>query len=592
MKKGLTLVEVLVGVALFLLIAISIYRGYSSVYSVVNASHVKVTATALINEQFEIIRNLPYTDVGIVSSIPAGVLTHEQTLVRDGVSFFVTTTVRNVDDPFDGQIGQSPNDLSPADYKIVEVDVSCDTCKNFTPMSVTSKIAPKNLETASTNGALFVQVIDANGQPVEGADVHILNKAPNPDLVIDDVTNAQGMLQIVDVPPGVNVYEITVSKDGYTSDQTYLSGDVSNPNPLKPHATVALQQVTAITFVIDYVSTIKFSSITALCAPISSIDFSLAGSRLIGTSPDTKKYSASHTTNSSGKKTVSDMQWDTYTITLTDPSYDLVGVNPLNPFDVIPGATQDVDLIVAPKNTKSLLVSVRDASTLLPVSDAEVTLSLNPFTKTLTTGQGFSSQTDWSGGSGQDAMSDDTRFFSSDGNLDINNPVGELRLRNVFGVYPPAGSLISSTFDVGTTSNFSKIVWEPIDQPAETGTPNVRFQVATNNDGTTWNFVGPDGTNGSFYSTLNSDLSSAHGGNQFLRYKLFLDTINTAFTPNVSQISFTYTSDCVPPGQTLFSNLDAGTYTLEISKAGYEDISVDVPISSNWQQYDATFLPE
>lgn len=88
MNKGLTLVEVLVGVALFLLVSVSVYGGFTSIYGVVGASHVKITAANLINEQFEIIRNLEYVDVGIVNSVPSGVLPHEQTLVRDGISFW------------------------------------------------------------------------------------------------------------------------------------------------------------------------------------------------------------------------------------------------------------------------------------------------------------------------------------------------------------------------------------------------------------------------------------------------------------------------------------------------------------------------
>ena len=72
-------------------------------------------------------------------------------------------------------------------------------------------------------------------------------------IVIDDVTNINGMLQVVDAPPGVNAYEIIVSKDGFTTDQTYTPGAAGNPNPTKPHATVAIQQLTQISFVIDEV---------------------------------------------------------------------------------------------------------------------------------------------------------------------------------------------------------------------------------------------------------------------------------------------------------------------------------------------------
>ncbi|HRH25358.1 MAG TPA: hypothetical protein PLD99_00195, partial [Parcubacteria group bacterium] len=78
-----------------------------------------------------------------VGGTPAGVLLASQNLVRDGINWTVTTTVVNVDDPFDGI---APTDTKPADYKLVEVMVGCDTCKNFSPVAVTGIVAPRNLE--------------------------------------------------------------------------------------------------------------------------------------------------------------------------------------------------------------------------------------------------------------------------------------------------------------------------------------------------------------------------------------------------------------------------------------------------------------
>ena len=220
-NTGFTFVELIVGVAVFLVIVISVYTAYTSIFDTIKASRAKIEAVNLVNEQLEIIRNLPYSDVGITGSIPDGVLSHAQKLTRSGNSYYATTTVRNIDDPFDGTLGGTPNDLSPADYKLVEIDVTCASCKTFTPVVITTKVAPKNLETSTTNGALFVKVFDANGNPIPEASVHIVNNQESPAIVIDDVTNNSGVLQIVDAPPGVNAYEITVTKSGYSTDKTY-----------------------------------------------------------------------------------------------------------------------------------------------------------------------------------------------------------------------------------------------------------------------------------------------------------------------------------------------------------------------------------
>jgi len=172
---GFTLVEAIVGTAVFLIVALAVYQAYTVTMNVIRLSREKITATALGNEQFEIIHNLPYSDVGIVSGLPLGKIPATQTLLRDGKEFVVKTTIRNIDDAFDGTIGGDPNDSSPADYKLVELEITCDTCHNFSPLNLTTWIAANGLESSSTNGALFVKVFDASGQPIPDADIHIEN---------------------------------------------------------------------------------------------------------------------------------------------------------------------------------------------------------------------------------------------------------------------------------------------------------------------------------------------------------------------------------------------------------------------------------
>jgi len=124
-KNGFTLVELIVGASLFALISVTVYQSYANIITLVSASRVKITATDLLNERFELIRNLPYGEVGIVNGIPSGVLTATSTFLRDNGTFDIVTAIRNIDDPFDGTIGGSPNDLSPADYKLVDLTVTC-----------------------------------------------------------------------------------------------------------------------------------------------------------------------------------------------------------------------------------------------------------------------------------------------------------------------------------------------------------------------------------------------------------------------------------------------------------------------------------
>ncbi len=593
MKKGFTLVEILVGVAVFLLIATSAYEAYLGLFNLVNVNQYKIMALNLANERFEVIRNLSYSDVGEISGIPSGKILHVESFVRGGITFIATTTIRNVDLPFDGTIGGTPNDLSPADNKMVEVEIGCPSCKKFTPVDLTTTIAPKSLETASTNGALFIKVFDANGLPVSDASVHIVNNVINPHVVIDDVTDINGMLRIVDVPPSVQSYAITVTKNGYSSARTYPPGDAGNPNPSQPDATVVLQQVTQVSFSIDKLSTVNFSSMNSSCVPVSSVDFSMTGSKTIGT--NIPKFLYNITTNASGLYSDNAVEWDSYSIKNTDTVYDIAGINPVNPLSIQPNSSNNVKVIVKNKNPRSLLATIVDSSTLLPVADADVSLTdSDENTVTKTTGRGSISQTDWSSGAGHENFNNDAFYYVDDGGVDTTTVAGDIILKNIFGSYSPTGNLESSIIDTGSISNFHNILWSPTDQPVNSGADSVRFQLASNKEltaTTTWSFKGPDGTASTYYTTSNQIINSVHDGDRYIKYKAFLSTDSSTSTPNISDVSIVYTSDCTPPGQVLFSGLSSGNYTLSASKTGYTTKSMSVSVSSNWAEQNMTLSP-
>lgn len=591
-RRGVSLVEVIVGTGVFVMVAASLLAAIRGTYEAVRLSRTMTVASALATEQFEIARNMPYADVGVVGGLPAGKIPYVQQLTRAGTRFTVTTTVRNFDDPFDGRIGGSPNDTSPADYKLVEVEIACATCKGFAPTAFTTHVAPAGLEGSSTNGALFVQVIDGNGQPVAGADVTVQNASTTPSILVQDVTNNDGMLQLVDVPPSANGYRVTVTKAGYSTERTY-GASAGLPHPVKPHGTVAAQQVTQMTFLIDRVSTVNFASVTGACAPAGGIDLSLRGAKLIGTAPDARKYEAVHATDGGGLLSLPALEWDSYVLDLVDAAFDLAGTVPLLSLNLAPNTVQNFQLIVAPKQPRSLLVTVKDAVTQLPLTDADVRLQFGGFDGTLRTNQGFLRQTDWSGGAGQVEFLDAAKYFLGDGFLETSLPAGELRLKSPGGSHVPAGQLESSTFDTGSASHFHQLVWLPSDQPPGAGADPLRFQVATSATAVpeTWNFVGPDGTPATFYSATNTNIGGSHDGDRYLRYKVLMTSSATDTTPLVSDVSVTFTSSCTPPGQVLFTGLGTGAGTLTVTRDGYQAYADAVTVSSDWRQVEVSLLP-
>lgn len=590
--RGFSLVETLVGAGILVMVGVGIYAGLASVAKGVALAKVRNGALALANERLEIVRGMAYEEIGVQGALPAGNLPREEVVER-GVRYTVLTTVRSLDLSFDGTIGGSPNDLSPADQKLVEVEVSCDACGGEV-VQLSTRVSPQSLETSSGNGALFVQVLDSAGLPVEEADVTIENSQATTSILIEDRTGTDGWLRIVDVPPGTMAYEVTVTKDGYSTARTYAIGDAENPVPDQPHANVAAGQVTQITFAIDRLASLEVVSRRASCERVGGVDFDLVGEKTIGL--DTYKYDQPHVTNGLGELGALDLEWDAYAAEVTDGSWFLAGVNPPQPFSLAPGADAELELVVAPRSARGLLVTVVDQGSGLPVSSATVELSRSGWTGTEVTGLGAALQTDWSGGPGADtAGSNPTQFSASNGNVDYSGTSGEVRLAQAGSSYVTSGWLESATFDTGTTTNLVSLSWLPGDQPVAAGAGSVRFQLASLPEvlpESTWDFVGPDGTSQSYYETPGEATALAHNGNRYFRYRLFLQTDSSAVTPAVSDVSVTYTLGCAPAGQVMFTGLSAGTYTAEVSATGYESATVTgIDVSADWRSLTVELSP-
>ncbi|MEK7110930.1 MAG: hypothetical protein AAB867_03685, partial [Patescibacteria group bacterium] len=185
---------------------------FSVLDAIVNVE-LRASASSVLNQEIETIRNLPYGSVGTVGGIPAGLIPPQRSATYGARTFFLTTTVRNIDDPFDGTLGGSPNDTAPADYKLVSLEISCPTCHRFVPLFFTTTVSPKNLESASSDGSLFINVFNADGVGVSGASVRIVNASVTPSIDLTDVTNASGVLQLVGVPTSTQSYSIDISKE-------------------------------------------------------------------------------------------------------------------------------------------------------------------------------------------------------------------------------------------------------------------------------------------------------------------------------------------------------------------------------------------
>lgn len=104
--------------------------------------------------------------------------------------------------------------------------------------------------------------------------------------------------------------------------------------------------------------------------------------------------------------------------------------------------------------------------------------------------------------------------------------------------YASSGTLESCSYDSGyPNTNYRTISWNGM-TPAGSA---IKFQIATNNNNSTWNFVGPDGTSSTYYTTsTGQDIFSGHDGNRYVKYKAYLSTTNSSLTPTLSDVSITY----------------------------------------------------
>ena len=583
-EAGFTLIDVIVSLGIIVLLFGGIFLAYMSITDLINNLEVRSAASSVLNDQVEIIRNLAYSNVGVVGGVPGGLIASQQNITHGDLNFVIKTTVRNIDDPFDGTLGGSPNDTAPADYKLVELEASCPTCRKFVPLLLTTTVAPKNLESASTDGSLFLNVFDANGQPVSGATVRVQNASVTPAVDLTDQTNLNGILQLVGVPTSTQAYSISVTKPGFSTDKTYPMGDALNPNPVKPHATVAAQTVTTLSFAIDGLSMLNVESVGSRCEPKANREFSLTGTKLIGTAPDVLKFTTSSQTDAQGGINLAGIEWDNYSFSLTGAGDDLLGTIPFSTVAVNPSSTFNFKFVVQPASPRALLLKVVDGTNGNAIQGASVLMTRVGYSSTQVTGRANTIFSDWSS----------NNYNSQSGGIDTEGSPGNLRLVYDGSTYVTSTPnwLISNTIDFASASTtIYSIHWNPDTQPIETGYESLNFQLASNNDDMTWNFIGPDGTAGSYYTLNDSVVLSNHSGNRYLRYKVFLSTIDNTATPRLEDVSFSFSGICVPLAQTLFSGLGLGTYDLTVTAPGFAQTTSSVSVATNFQEVEIQMLP-
>ena len=258
---------------------------------------------------------------------------------------------------------------------------------------------------------------------VVDAVVSIDASSVNPPVSDSGTTDTEGRYILTGLPAGTEVYEILVTKDGYSSAQTYDRDIVSNPNPNPAHLSVFDGTTTTEFFEISplannlTIRTQTDSSKVTLCHhtgggnpttvrvsvnavdthldthgdflgpcigewdetgdPLS-IDFRLHGEKTIGTDSaglPIYKYDANLTSDADGNYSIDNIEADSYDIIIDEVTtgYVVTGYSEQLPYSVLPASTQTITMDLADYEPYTALITVTDATHTI-ISDATVRL--------------------------------------------------------------------------------------------------------------------------------------------------------------------------------------------------------------------------
>src|SRR3989339_2159878 len=110
--RGVVLLEVLIGIALFITISLSLHNLILNSFRTAKFSLIKIEALNIANQKMEQIRSLSYEKIGTVQSIPEGDINSFENFSGIYGKYEINTSITYFDDPND-QI--APADLENQD---------------------------------------------------------------------------------------------------------------------------------------------------------------------------------------------------------------------------------------------------------------------------------------------------------------------------------------------------------------------------------------------------------------------------------------------------------------------------------------------
>ncbi|MFZ1626246.1 MAG: hypothetical protein WAT81_00395 [Candidatus Moraniibacteriota bacterium] len=385
-QPGFTLIEGLIFLFLFALITMVFFQTFAFGTALIQQSKNRLGALALANQKMEIIRSLDYNSIGTVTGIPSGDLLEDEAVQVNNSRYQVHTFVQYADDPYDGTLGGSPNDLVPNDYKRARVEVSWGNETESEKVMLFSTFAPLGIEQPAGGGILSINILDSQGNGLSGATVHITNSSVAPTVDVTTTTDASGNLFLVGAPASAQEYHVTFSKGGYFGSSTYAPFPTTAFIPIDVHASVVDAVVNQASFVMDQSSTLQLRTKDPFDVAVSDIDYQIDGGRQIGTESGTgvavHDFGETASTDTNGEHDYTNRSYGSYTWTLDtgETGHTFIRLSPEsgsgeNLITIAPNVTQEVQMILADNVVNGVLFTVTNSADGTAVSSASVHLT-------------------------------------------------------------------------------------------------------------------------------------------------------------------------------------------------------------------------
>lgn len=404
--RGFTIIEALVVLFIFALITVTFYSLFSVGTKYIIESKYRLGAVAVANERMEMIRSLNYSEIGTTEGYINGDIPSFDQVTIDNRTFFIFTNVIYIDDAYDGTEDGTPDDAIPTDYKRVTVKTAWENDVNSSrAISLVSDFAPPGVEGSMGGGTLVIKVINKDSVGIQNFSVNIKNTS----LGINEnfVTDSNGGISLPGAVADGNNYEISISKTNYFSIITLPPYPTTSYYPVYAHASVTEGSKNIYSITTDEVSNVVLKTEDPLGSVVPNISFNLKGGMRKGNTiddpPDNPSapifyFDQNLNSGSNGENTLGNISYGSYDFTpnVSGGDYEFIKMFPFDAtlndkakFSVEPGSDFTQKAIFANKNMNSVLITVLDSSSSLPVQNASVrlyNLSLpDPYDVTLST---------------------------------------------------------------------------------------------------------------------------------------------------------------------------------------------------------------